>query len=189
MIGRLTGTIDAHGSSPILIDVHDVGYLVYVPEANLKDLVGTKTLYIHTHVREEALDLYGFLTPKDQLFFELLLSVSGIGPKTALTVIGKGADMVRRAVSQNDVDFFTHIPRLGKKNAQKIIIELKNKIGGLDDLDLSDSSNETEELTEVLKSMGFGRNEIQRVTDTLKQSNDTIDNKLRFALKMLGKAP
>ena len=88
---------------------------------------------------------------------------------------------------QNDVDFFTHIPRLGKKNAQKIIIELKNKIGGLTDLDLSDSANDTEELTEVLKSMGFGRNEIQRVTDSLKGSSETIDNKLRTALKMLGK--
>jgi len=187
MIGRLTGEVLSNGSSPIILDVHDVGYLVHVPETNLKDLTGKKVLYIHTHVREDALDLYGFLSSKDQLFFELLLSVSGIGPKTALTVIGKGADLVRRAVMQNDVDFFTHIPRLGKKNAQKIIIELKNKIGGLTDLDLSDSQSDTEELTEVLKSMGFGRNEIQRVTDSLKNSDDSIDNKLRAALKMLGK--
>lgn len=89
---------------------------------------------------------------------------------------------------QNDVDFFTSIPRLGKKNAQKIIIELKNKIGGLSDLDLSDTASDTEELNEVLKSMGFGRNEILRVTDLLKGSTDAIDTKLRTALKMLGKS-
>ncbi len=190
MIGRLTGHIESKEKNPIIIDVHDVGYVVQIPESILPKLTTEtpQTLYIHTHVREDALDLYGFLTQKDQVFFEMLLTVSGIGPKTALTVIGKGSDQVRQAVVNNDVDFFTGIPRLGKKNAQKIIIELKNKMGGLTDLDLTDMTSDTETMTDALKSMGFGRNEIQRAIESVKNSGESIDNKLRAALKILGKS-
>ncbi len=189
MIGKLTGFVNSKARSPIILDVHDVGYLVQIPESNLQSLVtdAPQVLYIHTHVREDALDLYGFLSETDQVFFELLLTVSGIGPKTALTVIGKGSDAVKKAVINNDVDFFTHVPRLGKKNAQKIIIELKNKIGGMTDLDLTDAPSEMEELSDALQSMGFGRNEILRAQEALKQSDDSIDNKIRSALKILGK--
>lgn len=189
MIGKLTGFVNSKARSPIILDVHDVGYLVQIPESNLQSLVtdAPQVLYIHTHVREDALDLYGFLSETDQVFFELLLTVSGIGPKTALTVIGKGSDAVKKAVINNDVDFFTHVPRLGKKNAQKIIIELKNKIGGMTDLDLTDAPSEMEELSDALQSMGFGRNEILRAQEALKHSDDSIDNKIRSALKILGK--
>lgn len=189
MIGRLKGFVNSKAKSPILLDVHDVGYLIQIPESHLQSLVtdAPQVLYIHTHVREDLFDLYGFLSETDQIFFELLLTVSGIGPKTALTVIGKGSDAVKKAVINNDVDFFMHVPRLGKKNAQKIIIELKNKIGGLTDLNLTDTPSEMEELSDALQSMGFGKNEIQRAHEALKHSDESIDNKIRAAFKILGK--
>src|SRR5437773_8399031 len=107
MIGRLTGIIDTHTKNPLIINIHDVGYLVHVPEKFLATIhIGKPhTLYIHTHVREEALDLYGFEHDQDLSLFELLLTVSGIGPKTALLVLNRGAQPIEQAVRKSDVDF------------------------------------------------------------------------------------
>lgn len=187
MIGKLTGMVESI-SNPIIVDVHDVGYVVHVPERLLSTLKATKkiTLYIHTHVREDALDLYGFASPEDLALFDLLLTVSGIGPKTALSVIDRGADAIAHAVRTSDVDFFTAIPRLGTKNAQKIIIELKQKLGSAKALDLSGATGETKEITEALMSMGFDRSEIKEITKKL-DGDKTMEEKIRHALKLLGK--
>ncbi len=189
MIGKLTGTIETTGQSPLIIDVHDVGYAVFVAAGELKKLKsGQKTtLYIHTHVRDDALDLFGFSQIEDLRLFKLLLTVSGVGPKTALSIIDRGARGIEKAVMNADIDFFTTIPRLGKKNAQKIIIELKNKLGGLLDIDLTDSgTNETKQILDALTAMGFDRRD---ATETIRQLNpaDTLEQKIRASLKLLGK--
>ena len=135
---------------------------------------------------DDALDLYGFPTEEELFLFKLLLSVSGIGPRTALAVIDRGVSEVRRAVTTSDVDFFTTIPRLGKKNAQKIIIELKSKLGSTKELDLTgDSEGETKQLLEALIGMGFARSEVMEVVRKL-DSNKTLEEKIRQALKHLG---
>lgn len=183
----LTGKVTTIGKNPIILDVHDVGYVVHVTNsyAAAASANTTYTLYIHTHVREEAFDLYGFPNPDDLSLFELLLTVSGVGPKTALLVMDRGSAAVKKAIITADVDFFTAIPRLGRKNAQKIIIELKNKIGGISDLDLAgDDTGETKQLVRALTSMGFTR---QEIGEALKhsQQGSTIEQKLRAALKYL----
>ena len=120
--------------------------------------------------------------------FKLLLTVSGIGPKTALTIIDRGVPAVTGAVQKSDVDFFTTIPRLGKKNAQKIIIELKQKLGSITDLDLSEyTSSETKEILDALSSMGFARIEAIQVIKTLPSDLTTLEQKIRYCLKELGK--
>ncbi len=190
MIGKLTGTVEQIQRNPLLVDVGGVGYLVHVPETVASQLTpgAVCALYIHTHVREDALDLYGFAKESELVLFELLLGVSGVGPKTALGVIDRGAPAVEKAVKQSDVDFFTSIPRLGKKNAQKIIIELKNKLGDQTMMTLDGQpSAETKQLTEALLSMGFERREIREAIKSLDTSETTLEQKIRLALRILGK--
>jgi Holliday junction DNA helicase RuvA len=190
MIGRLTGTIVSTKQSPIIVDVHGVGYAVRVAprEARALENGKTTTLYVHTHVREDALDLYGFSDQSDLFLFELLLTVSGIGPKTGLSIIDRGASAVERAVIAADTEFFTTIPRLGKKNAQKIIIELKNKLGGLKDIDLTgNEDSETKQILVALTEMGFDRKEVLHVMQNL-DSTDTLEQKVRKALRLLSKS-
>lgn len=188
MIAQLTGKVASTQKNPIIIDVGGVGYAVQFPEkfiASIK-LGQLITVAIHTHVREDALVLFGFPNRQEQTIFELLLTVSGIGPKTALLVMDHGAPAVQQAIGKGDVDFFQSIPRLGKKNAQKIIIELRNKmIDG--DFDLpGETSSETTELIEALQSMGFDRKEVREVVKKI-PSDGTLSSKMKHALRLLGK--
>jgi len=189
MIGRLTGIIDSHIVNPLIIDVHGVGYVVHVPERYLASVKPGKihTVYIHSHIREDAFDLYGFATQQGLMLFELLLTVSGVGPKTALSVTDRGVDAVETAVRKSDVDFFTTIPRLGTKNAQKIIIELKSKLGSSSELNLDGVSGETKQVMDALAGMGFDRNEIREAIKKLDDKDVTVEQKIRHALKLLGK--
>jgi Holliday junction DNA helicase RuvA len=190
MIGALKGTIFSKSNNSILLFVGGVGYTVYVTNTFLEEskIESETFLFIHSHIREDLFDLFGFPTLQELHAFNLLLTVSGIGPKTALTVITRGVNALTTAVQRSDVDFFTTIPRLGKKNAQKIIIELKQKLGSSTDLDLSGSvSSETKELIDGLVSMGFARNEAVESIKTLPLTLTTLEQKIRHCLKHLGK--
>lgn len=190
MIGALNGSVFTVGRNPLILMVNGVGYLVYVPAKLIGQLKKNEkqTLFIHTHVRDDGLDLYGFKSIEELDLFNLLLEVSGIGPKTALHVIDRGVEEVTNAVSQSDVEFFQTIPRLGKKNAQKIIIELKSKLGSLRELDLTETgTSETKEVVDVLLSMGFERREINEALKKLETTDKTVEQKVRKALKLLGK--
>ena len=186
MIGFLSGII--HDTYPIIISLSGVGYIVHAPEYIQKKFAKGDTceLYIHTHVREDAFDLYGFLTKEELHIFEMLLTVSGIGPRTGLNVMNHGVNEIEKAVRESDVDFFTTIPRLGRKNAQKIIIELKNKLGSLQDLNLHESEGDTKEVVDALLSMGFVRNEIMTAMKKLTSNEVTIEQKIRKLLQFLG---
>ncbi len=188
MIARLTGTIVRMHVNPLVLDVHGVGYAVYVPQKLLTTLAVKQelTVYTHTHVREDALMLFGFASEEELLVFELLLTVSGIGPKTALLVLERGVAAIRRAIVSSDVEFFMAVPRLGKKNAQKIIIELKSKVGSTSDLDLSgEDTADTKQIIDALLSMGFDRKEAREAVKKL-PAEGSLETKIKFALKMLG---
>ena len=189
MIGALEGKIHTIYPDRVLVLINGVGYLIFVP-LRLVSTFKKNTeifLHIHTHVREDALSLFGFAQQKELELFELLLSVSGIGPKTALAILGQETDAIKQAVMQADVDFFTTIPRLGKKNAQKIIIELKPKLGSLTDIDLtsSDALN-AHEVIEALTGMGFTRIEVIQTLKHVPQ-DVTVEEKIKAALRFLGK--
>ncbi|MEK7533265.1 MAG: Holliday junction branch migration protein RuvA [Patescibacteria group bacterium] len=188
MIARLTGSVVRTHLNPLVLDVHGVGYAVYVPQKLLTTLTINRslTVYTHTHVREDALLLFGFATEEELTIFELLLTVSGIGPKTALLVLERGVAAIRRSIVSSDVEFFMAVPRLGKKNAQKIIIELKSKVGSTSDLDLSgEDGGDTKEIIDALISMGFDRKEAREATKKL-PAEGSLKEKIKFALKMLG---
>jgi len=190
MIGALKGTIYSKSQNSVIVFTGGVGYFVHVTNTFLEaSKIESETfLFIHSHIREDAFDLFGFPATEELHLFELLLTVSGIGPKTALLVMDKGVKNIEQAIQSGDVDCFTTIPRLGKKNAQKIIIELKPKLGSTKELDLTKSqSGETKEILDALSSFGFVKQEIIRVINTIPSDIQTVDERIRFCLKHLGK--
>jgi Holliday junction DNA helicase RuvA len=191
MIGFLKGKVELLKRPFVIIDVNGVGYKVLVPETIYAKLSLGETLKIftYTYVREDALDLFGFLEAEDLGLFENLLTVSGVGPKTALNIFsfGERKDIIE-AIIKGDVTFFTSVPRLGTKNAQKIIIELKNKMGAGSDIDLSGKDLlENAEVVQALKNFGFSVGEAQKAVREIKQIGLTTEEKIRLALKNLGK--
>ena len=188
MIGFLSGTPQLL-LDKLLVKVGGVGYEVTVGTATLQQVVGQPTveLYIHTHVKEEALELYGFLTLDDRSLFRLLLSVSGVGPKTAVAIANAGADALRVAVQQADVSFFTAIPRVGKKLAQKIIIELKSKLGSLTELQLDTPVGIEQDAVAALTALGFDEQAVLRQLHALPPSDvdETAESLIKRVLKQL----
>ena len=132
MIGQLRGRLADKRPNQVLVDVSGVGYLVQVPlstYAALGELHTEITLLIHTHVREDALALYGFLSSREKHFFELLLSASGVGPSLALKILsGISVDDLVPAIRGSDLARLTQIPGVGRKTAERIVLELKDKL-------------------------------------------------------------
>lgn len=189
MIGSLSGTVTVKDTHYLLLDVQGVGYKVFVPQAILvsRHVGDSLKVFTYLHVRDDMLDLYGFEAFVDLKLFEMLISVSGIGPKTVLGIFGLGTpDMIIKAIASGDVSFFTGVPRLGKKNAQKIIIELKSKIGATQDLDLSQESIENDDVIEALTAFGFSKQEALQALQKV-DKNAPMEEKIKLALKNLGK--
>jgi holliday junction DNA helicase RuvA len=191
MIGSLRGKIILKDGLNLLIDVNGVGYKVLVSEK-----IWSKThqdseifLFIYSHIKEDAFDLFGFLEIADLKLFENLIGVSGIGPKTAMSIFSvSDRNEITNAVLNGDVSFFTRIPRLGKKNAQKIIIELKSKFKDTSNFDLSDENiGDFEEVSAALKTFGFSSREISEALKNIDPNAKTVNEKIKLALKYLGK--
>ena len=132
MIGQLRGRLTGKRPNQVLVDVGGVGYLVQVPlttYAALGELHTEVTLLIHTHVREDALALYGFLSSREKHFFEMLLSASGVGPTLALKILsGMSVEELVPAIRGSDLARLTQIPGVGRKTAERMVVELKDKL-------------------------------------------------------------
>lgn len=187
MIGKLTGKPEIIGHD-LLIDVGGVGYLVKVSEAVLSHLSSESvTLYIYTHVKEDTLELYGFLQPTEKELFMLLLSVSGVGPSIALSISDQGAEKIIESVQNAQVSFFTQVPRVGKKLAQKIIIDLKGKLGSLKELQLGPTSPEQEIVVTALTNLGFDENQVLDYVKEHDVSLEQPEEAIKHAIQQLGK--
>jgi holliday junction DNA helicase RuvA len=192
MIAHLRGTITAIHRDSIVLDVGGVGYRLHLA----KDVLATMhkaqkeqkiSLFTHLAVRENALDLFGFLTEEELEFFEMLISISGIGPKSALAILNI-ADIatLKAAISAGDSTYLTKVSGIGKKSAQKIILELQEEIGVLDG-NAHEAISGDADTFEALKSLGYSTNEAR---DAIKQVSKDIlgpNNRLKEALKLLGK--
>ena len=190
MISSLSGTVEIIDIPYVIIDVRGIGYKVLASNDVLSSLEKGHEikLFTYTYVREDALELFGFKEYSDLKIFEALISISGVGPKTAIGTfsVGSGAQIVN-AIKNGDVNFFTKVPRLGKKNAQKIIIELKNKMGGTVDLDLTENTNGSSEVMTALLSFGYSHDEAINAIKQITEENLPIEKQLKMALKYLGK--
>lgn len=186
MIGSIRGKIILKTEKFLIVETAGVGYKVSVsPEVLLKagKLDDKISLWIYTHVREDIFDLYGFLDREEQKFFEMLINVSGIGPKGALSILGIASiETLRKAIATSDTAYLTKISGIGRKTAEKIVIELRDKIG--EEKKGTSLQGELDAL-EALKSLGYSQNEAREVLK--KVSSDTNTNtKIREALKILG---
>lgn len=137
MIDRLTGVVASRGPEGIVVDVGGVGFLAEVSAMTMRDIPGVGTpvaLYTHLHVREDALQLFGFATEEERELFRHLLGVSKIGPKLALAVLSsRRTDELKRALAAGDVAVFASVPGIGRKTAERLILELREKVapGGI----------------------------------------------------------
>lgn len=182
MIGFLSGIVKSISLSQTTILVNGVGYLVHIPTNLSLRLNEPSELYIHTHVREDLIALYGFKDETSLDLFDKLLSVSGVGPKSALAIVSvASADVVKKAIESSNLDFFTAISGIGKKGAQKIIIELKPKLTKMS-ADLN-SLEGNPELTQALAQLGFSKNEIISVVSNVDKSA-ALSIQIKQALKL-----
>lgn len=199
MIGYLKGVISHIFVNSCFIDVHGVGYRTYAPASTLDTLcVGQDAmLYTYMSVREDAIVLYGFATQDEYDLFMLLIGVNGVGPKVALGILSAGtADSFRLAVHQKDIKGLTKMPGIGKKTAERIVLELQDKIGpvasedaGAADLGNSAAPGLSDILAETLAaltSLGYSEQEVLPVAESHLAGCTTVEQLLKETLKALG---
>ena len=196
MIGFLKGKAAHITSDYCLLDVHDVGYRVFISNQTRAHISPNAEvmLYIHTNVREDAILLYGFFSREEDDLFLHLIGISGIGPKVAQGILSSAtANDFYRMVQQKDVKGITKLPGIGKKTAERILLELKDKLSDVSVEDMPEGDNnvgaETEndmlaEATEALLTLGFQDSEIQRVFRQ-KHSCQNTEELIRYALAEL----
>jgi len=189
MIAKLSGKIIQKELKFLVLDIGGVGYKVYsTPHTISKSKEGKElSLWTHLAVRENSMDLYGFIDIEERDFFELLISVSGIGPKGAIGVLTV-ADVktLRTAISTGDTSYMTKVSGIGKKSAEKIVLELQDKIGSLSgDGDMS--LREEAEALEALKAIGYRHDEAREALKVVPKEITTTSERVREALRVLGK--
>lgn len=142
------------------------------------------SLFIHSHIKEDAFELYGFLTEEEKLLFLRLIDVDGVGPKTALSIMDRGVTEIVSAVRAANTSFFQSIPRVGKKSAQKIIIELKSKLGG-EELSLTEPVGKAKEAIEALVGLGFSDSESKKVIETMDVEATRLEDLVTAGIKQM----
>jgi len=194
MISYLVGTIqDRYGDSVTVLTGAGVGYEVRVGAATLQHCnTGQKVqLYIYTKMTDSAMSLYGFQTKDEKEFFSLLLTVSGVGPKSAMNILGIGSlDETRGAIVRGDVKYLTAVQGMGKKTAERLVVELKNKLtsGGATSAGIGKSGNQLSEVVDGLVAMGYGKGQAQEVVQELDVSGGaTTEVLMKQALRFLSR--
>ena len=180
MIGKLQGVIDYIGDGFVILMAGPVGYKVYTPE--ILSLKSTVSLWIETVVREDSIRLFGFSSITGQNLFNQLTTVSGVGPKVALAIMGTiKIDTLMSAIATGDAKTIATAPGVGKKVAEKIIVELKNKIGGISatlfttDTNASGTGSALPDLLMALESLGYRRLDIIEMAQKLVNQNPSAD--------------
>ncbi|MBI3652681.1 MAG: Holliday junction branch migration protein RuvA [Acidobacteria bacterium] len=202
MIAQLSGKLIAKQPNSIILDVHGVGYEVTIPITTfygLGEMGSEVSLKIHTHVREDSLQLFGFASLRDKELFLKLLSVSGIGPKVAITMLsGMASAELITAITKNDLGRLTAIPGVGKKTAERVVVELRDKLGKMVfeegemtvsvQTALSDMAIK-EDTVEALIALGYPKPVAERaVNAALSEDGDTtIQAVLKRSLKRLSR--
>ncbi len=187
MISCLNGICLRKGKGSVEVMVRGVGYLVLTHKRVIEEAEGEVLLYTHMHVAEGVMDLYGFLEREEVEVFKLLIGVSGVGPKTAIGIFSDyHSEEILGAISKADVSFFEKVKGIGKKGAQRIIVDLKSKVGGLGELDFFENEIEEDEVYQGLKSLGFVKAEIEAVMKRMPEEMKEIEEKVGWCLGELG---
>lgn len=191
MIGRLHGKLLEKNPPQILIDVSGVGYEVDVPMStfcNLPEVGGELTLHTHFVVREDAQLLYGFATLAERAVFRALIKISGVGPKIALALLsGITVDQLKDAVDRGETGLLTKVPGIGKKTAERLVLELKGKLAGTGAAAAAaavPTSGARADVAAALIALGYSEREAAAATKKLPE-DCTVNDGLRLALKSL----
>jgi len=199
MIALLTGVIAHKSPDHIILDVHGVGYRVLIPFSTYYDLPdegGGASLHIHTSVREDAIQLYGFRTRLEKSFFQLLISVSGIGPKMARDILSNIQPApLAQALAQGDIHKLSTIPGIGKKTAERLVLELKDKAGKLNLAPLPVSEAREipaeavmDDVVSALLNLGYKEPQVRKALAGLDATGGaTVEGVLKQALRILMK--
>jgi Holliday junction DNA helicase RuvA len=195
MISVLKGTVIEIGSRTIVIEVNGIGYKMAMTEDGIRSMKQSAktTLWTHLAVREDAQDLYGFTSKKERDFFELLITISGIGPKTALNILSLVAsDTLANAIRDGSTAHLVKVSGIGRKTAEKIVLELRDKMGGFagGEDTLGGMSGDADAI-EALKALGYSADEAREAIKKVTSSKDgkkiaDTGAKVKAALKVLG---
>lgn len=185
MIITLKGTITVKKPAFVVIDVGGVGHQVFLGGAALGSLKIGEIVHIwtHEHLREDIRELYGFRTEREHALFLELLDVSGVGPKMALHILSLGApEDIERHIEHGDVAWLSRVPGVGKKTAQKIILELKGRLA-----EVGEGDKEDEEVLVALTGLGYTRDAARTAVKETAREGASVEDRLRDALRRLGR--
>lgn len=193
MIGHLKGKIISSKPTQIILDVNGVGYKVGI-SINTFDKIVDKSevsLFIHTHVKEDSISLYGFFTESEKEMFELLISISGIGPKIALGLLsGISVDLLKEAIEEGNVSRITAVPGIGRKTAERLVLELRSKVEDLVFGEISKAQPSVKsEAISALATLGYNARVAEKaVRDLLiENQNYSLEDLIKKALSNLNK--
>lgn len=198
MIALVRGTLAYKSIDHVIIDVGGVGYRLTIPLSTFYSLpeTGEVSLFTHTHVREDALLLYGFLSMEEKELFIILIGISGVGPKLAVNILSHiPTGDLKRAIATGDVKRLSGLPGIGKKTAERLVLELKDKVGPIDQLPAaSDATSDAgptagalvNDVISALVNLGYKENMARKVLENMELAPDlTMEAVLKGALKIL----
>jgi Holliday junction DNA helicase RuvA len=189
MIAKLRGKIDLLHDNFVIVDVNGVGYKVFVTVHTFGKIAGSGEieLYTHTYVREDTLSLYGFIEIEELEMFELLIAISGIGPKAAMGILAiADPKTIGMAVLNEDPTILTRVSGVGKKIAQRVILELKNKITDMPVHEKAQISSDSDAF-EALVAMGYSISESREALKQVAADINDVGERVKLALRFLGK--
>ena len=188
MIHSLFGKLDGKHDNFAVINVHGIGFKVFASSRTLSNLSGDVNVFTHLNVKEDALDLYGFQTREELEFFEKLISVSGVGPKSALSIMDV-ADLknVTAAIQEGRPDLLTQASGIGRKTAERIIVELRGKVGVASSEVAVRLMESDADVLEALLALGYKRDVARSALEKIESGIKGVEVRLKAALKILGK--
>lgn len=198
MYAYIKGTLEEKSTDSIVVETAGIGYKIYVSEHTMAKLgeIGEKVkIYTHYHVREDNISLYGFMSNEEMKMFELLLQVSGIGAKTAIAMLSNiTPSKFALAIISNDLKTLTKIPGIGNKSAQRMVLELKDKLktqtaieDDEEETTPNDNSESINEAGQALQILGYNKSEISKVFDKFDTHNLSTEDLIKEALKRLAR--
>ena len=198
MLAYINGKIEIKTNEYVIADVGGIGYKIFMSESSLAELElgSNKKIFTYMKVREDDISLYGFLNNEELLTFELLISVGGVGAKTAIGILSNIApSSFALAVISNDVNTLKKLPGIGDKTAQRIILELKDKMKSESAISQTDEEIKTtvkldskvEDAMEALTVLGYNRKEIEKVLDKIETKELDVEGIIKAGLKLLGR--
>jgi Holliday junction DNA helicase RuvA len=189
MIAKIKGKIEYRKDRFVVVDVHGVGYKVFLTTYAMGKTAGMEEvdLFIHTSVREDALDLYGFLGLEELDMFELLISISGVGPKAGLGILSIATPQtIKTAILNEDSSILTKVSGVGRKTAERVILELRNKVASMTE-DEKEGAVSDSDAIEALISMGYSVAEARDALKLVPSEIKDIGQRVGLALKSLGR--